>query len=481
MRSWRQGAGCGEIEEVAVAKAAPIVETVVTGEAPAAGMPGAPASGGGERRVSRISANPLLEYVAGGSYAWTASFLRSLPFAIDDVTRDFGDDLYERMLLDPQVASSVNTVKMGVLSSTMRLLPAGDSPIARAACDFCSRCLDELETPLYTVLWNLLDGLALGNKVAEQVYAIRDSRLALAALKVKPRRATAFVTDVYLNLVGVLGLIPGQGAPVLVEGLIGEPARTPHLLPRSKFLVFTFRQRDGDPRGQSILRPAYSAWFLKTQMWQEYLKYLTQFAGPSLIGFTPEEAQQTVQTDSLGNIQTDANGSPIYLNPEQAMLAALQTFRNGTAAVFPFGSRVEPLQMAGDGGAFLQAIGLFNSEIDRAVTGQTLATQEGEHQSRAASAVHQDVLGLVVRAGKHALETALQRDVLRPLTVLNFGGAAADLTPRPTLADTESQDFADTAASIAALQTSGYLAASQYAALDAMLGLPERKEEPEQI
>lgn len=61
------------------------------------------------RKVSQIQANPKFEYVSGGSWSWTASYLRSLAWYIDDTTRDLGDDLYDRMSLDPQIADGHQT------------------------------------------------------------------------------------------------------------------------------------------------------------------------------------------------------------------------------------------------------------------------------------------------------------------------------------------------------------------------------------
>jgi hypothetical protein len=61
------------------------------------------------------------EYVAGGALGWYGPYVRSLPWTIDDVTRDFGDDLYERMLYDAQVAACVQVLKASVLESGMVL------------------------------------------------------------------------------------------------------------------------------------------------------------------------------------------------------------------------------------------------------------------------------------------------------------------------------------------------------------------------
>ena len=60
--------------------------------------------------------------------------------------------------------------------------------------------------------------------------------LVLQAVKVKPRRATAFVVDSYLNVRGLVGVQAGSGA------LAGTVLNTNDVLPREKFLCTRFAQ-----------------------------------------------------------------------------------------------------------------------------------------------------------------------------------------------------------------------------------------------
>src|SRR5690349_13463040 len=51
-----------------------------------------------------LPGDPKKEYAAGGTEnVWLTSYARALPHYIDDLTLDFGPDLYVRMLRDPQV------------------------------------------------------------------------------------------------------------------------------------------------------------------------------------------------------------------------------------------------------------------------------------------------------------------------------------------------------------------------------------------
>ncbi len=473
------------------------------------------------------------EYVSGGGHIFLSNYLRSLPQYIDDTTRDLGDDLYERMLLDPQVNSCLRTIKLSVLANGIRLNPAveldnlegesdddpeqiqeGNQPrdhigrwrtktndelvadqlseeddlkakqaivegkMAAEICDFCTDVLEHLEgRPFLDICYEMLDGMALGNKVAEQVYDLDTDpegrqRLYLKKLKVKPRQSTSFVVDPYNNVLGLLAILPGKGFPVTVGSVIGTPDHMPNLLPREKFAVFAWGQNNSDPRGSSILRAVYNPWWVKMQIWGEYCKYLAQFAGPGLVGTTSQDAFDRQPTDSLGN---PIPGAPL-ITPEQAMLSALQGFRSSSVIALPHGSDVKPINVGGDGEAFLKGLELCNKEISKGILCQTLATEEGLHQAKAAADTHQDVLDMVVYHAKLMLETMIRRDILEPLVKYNYGHEAARrLTPKVLLTASQQHNWAKDATAVSALMSSQYLDPSQFQEMDARLGLPQRK------
>lgn len=435
-----------------------------------------------------IRANPLTEYVAGGvggSGNWFINYSRSLPWAIDDVTQDFGDDLYTRMMMDAQVASAVNVLKASILEDGLHVEPAVDDgdadgyELSAEIADVAQRMLADLEPDTDTVLWNMLDAVALGNRVAEQVYRLDRTytgrqQLVLESLRVKPRHATAFVVDAYMRMIGLFAAIPGVSW-VMQQQMLIDTVNAVNLLPRDKFLIYSFRPINEDPRGTSLLRPAYTPWHLKQQILREHVKYLTQFASPSLIGYTSQDAHTRQATDAYGNLLLDGSGNPLpALSPEQSLTASLTDFKNGVALGLPFGSKVDIIMSQGDGAAFRAAIDGYNRDITHAVLSQTLATNEGEHQARAAAETHKDVQDTIVRQAKRSLEHAVRRDVLRPWVRYNYGDRSIALTPRCTLGRVEQPDIAALMTAIAELQKSGYIQPSQYAAIDTMINLPVR-------
>jgi len=454
------------------------------------------------------------EYVTGGSTFYQPSaYLRSLPAQIDDLSEQFGLEVYDRMLTDSKVSSSYNLWKLSVLSQDLRFIPTvsdQEEPgyeTAQDITDFCERNWNQMDTPQDAVLWSMADGAAYGNKVAELVYYYPESgqdqgKLCLKAIKPKARGATAFVVDAYGNTVALFGLYPGFGITSLIPmGLIAiTPSYTqsqglsvaqlnklakskkiqpPNLMPREKFMIYTFRPINTDPRGTSMLRAAYTPWWVKVQTIYEYQKYMGRFASPSIVATTPEGAQNVPLTDGLGNPILDASGYPIVDNPNEKQMQALLALENGTVVSLPYGSTVNPLYVGSQAGdPYLKAIEYSDKQIDAAITGQTLATGEADHQTGAATNAHADVKGQTVLYGKMSICRSIKKDVLYNLVKYNYGeDAARKYTPDVSLTEAESSDYSTLWAGVGGLWKSGYLDVSQQPKLDAMVGLPERSQQ----
>jgi hypothetical protein len=464
------------------------------GMAEAASPPLPPAANGAPRvtvpapaqgpRVINLAALAK-EYVAGAAFQAAADYLRSLPAYIDDVSRDLRTDLYDEMLrTDPVIASSARMVKQSVLSDGITLRPAvddEDDPLhddAKAVCDFCTWVASNLRTPAEEVSEDLLSGMFLGNKLAEQVYARLEGGKypglwALDRVKPKPRESVRPVVDAYGNFVAVQARIPGDGLLSVVGGgqQISDPKSVRNLLPRSKFAAFVWEPKDADPCGTSILRPCYVNWWQKLQVLGSWLQWLAQCATPMLIGVVGPNADAQVPVDALNNPTGDT--AP---NPVQQLLNLLIQARSGNALALPTGTTVQWLTPPGRADQFVAALKYHDDCMTRAITLQTLATQDSEHNTRAASQVHQDTLGVGVRKARGVLGRVWTWDVWYWLTYWNFGKAQADaLCPRAVLAPVEQHDRQS---QLPAYASVGYqLAPSQLQAVDEELGLPQRTPE----
>lgn len=411
--------------------------------------------------VQPAKAKLTQEYVTGGPLVWYGARVQTLPPYIDDLTFELGDDLYERMLNDPMVNASLTILRASILEESATLVPAIDDSSAdgyQQSADlvpWCQAVIDDLEIALDDVLFDLLGCLAFGSRVAEQVYEndstyTGNAQIILRALKVKPRTATAFVVDPYMNVLGLLGQVEGR----------------PMTLDRDRFAVLSFRPVNSDPRGSTLLRAAYNGYELKMRTWPEYLRYLVQFASPSLFGTTAPNAAD----EPLYNEAGQPTGS--FITAVEALLEKMLLYQNGSAMAAPNGTAVNAMWSQGEGKAFLEAFRLFDRQIAMGIVGQTRALLEAEFGSKADSSTANDILTTLVRQMKRAVCRMLRTDVLRLLVRYNFGPAYERLTPYVTLGETEPQDWS---ARMTAAAGAGYLLdPSQWPGIDELLNLPPR-------
>jgi hypothetical protein len=437
----------------------------------------------------------MRERVVGSAVSTIGRQLRGLPWAFDDLTRDFGDDIYERMQLDAQVTAVVNILRAAIIEEGVRLAcPVMDEgadgyELGQEIAAFCESVLADLQLPLDDVLWDMLGAIALGSRVAEEVwnlvpatsYALPGTSpvsktqdlLVLSALKPRPRRSTAFVVDPYNNVQGLLARQVGSGGTITATVVAETPSQIPNLIPRDKFAVLTFRPKDADPRGSPCLRSAYTPWFSKMEIWQEFLRYLAQFASASIYAVASEQAT------NKGIEVTLDDGSKVVKSAVEVLADTLLAYRNGSALAVPYGTILGALAVSGNGEAFHAGFTFCDNQITIAVLNQTLATREAQYQAKASSETHQNTLTTLQRQAKRSVCTMLRRDVLRPLVEYNYGPEAArQLCPMVSLGEVEQWDFAKMATAIAALAKSSYLDPSQYAGTDKMLNLPPRAAEP---
>lgn len=440
------------------------------------------------------SSRATKEYVARSGGAFWANYrgkLQVLPRPIDDLDMELGTDKLRLMMMDPQINSSIYLAALAATSRGLRIKPRitdkKDPRYASAVqmqrfVEYNIACLDTSFTE--TLVDMLVGCLVNGNCVAEQTYDIKeggewDGKTVLCSIKPKPPEVYAFLVDQFGNNPALAAYKPSGGVfprfvPTnqnqqvvynwgsLTAGDLGKDWR---VVPIQKFAVLSNRRRYSDPRGFSALRPAYSAWYLLMQIWPEYIKYLTQFASPSIVGTLPDKAFKEYN-DETGEFE----------DPLDVLYAELLNFGNGTALALKYGATVDLKWSQGDGTAFTNAINALNHQMVKAILHQLLATEEGKHQARAASTTHQDVLNMMVRGLKNNIVSMIQRQIFKQLILLNYGANAAEnLTPLCTLGDIAPEDRGDM---IQAYAAGGYsIGPSQMPAIDAELELEVRSME----
>ena len=420
------------------------------------------------------------EFVSGGSVqAAILAIRRALPKYIDDLTKTEGADLYERMMGDPIVESSVDTIRLSVLADGVGIVPAVVPPNGFGEIDpkeaadavkaeeyraFIERCFDGAAGDMAS---ELLDCIVYGFKASEITLktgiGVDSGKLVLRSVKGKHTNKIAIIVDDLLNVDGLIGVIHNQVNPLISWGESGfDPDQAPNFIPRWKFALAQFRPKNGDPRGTSILRSSYNAWFIKTQVLPDFFKYLKQFATPGIIGKTPvSDSEFTPKTDSEGAVVTDEFGNPTMITAEMALFNALLTWLNGSVLSVRGGTEIELLKSEGDGKAFLDALDYFDKQIVSGILGTSRATLEGRGGDKGGSAVAQDILGLRVAHLKELISRVIYQDIVRLLIRVNFGEEAVRLAPFIVLKKVEQQDWAKELDSVSNAYAKGVLHDSQ--------------------
>lgn len=449
-----------------------------------------------------LHADLTKEYVPSGSIGYYP-FLRALPAYIDDISQTFGIAVYENMLKDPVVYASERVYNLALLANGWEIVPSLDREeegydIAKKMADFVRADLENLETPYDTILEQHLNAFEFGCSVNELVYKVESGQIHQLDIREKPLQNAVFVADSFNKTVGIMTQrFPGQIYPansyipiefsmqrgtqgadrsdLNKDGSYDLSARIPGFLPRYLFSVLTNEMRYNDERGHSGLRSAYQAWWFKQQIIAEYLSYLSKFGSPSVIAKTAQGQVSETSVDDDLTVQTDDDGNPIVNSPATLLSNAISEMSNGTGLVAPFGTEIDVVQ-PNDTQAFARAIDWCNAEIVRGITYQYLATSEGQHQARAASETHQDILSLGILRRKRWLAAQQQREVYKRLLMYNFditGKKIARFVPKLNLG--YGNGFPMSPDIVARLHQSGYWDNSQLRKLDELIGAPIRE------
>lgn len=405
-------------------------------------------------------------YIASSETFYSLPAYYGLPQTIDDAEERFGLDIYDKMLHDPDLSGFMLGLKSAVLESEVQVLPAVKAPSkfgkqdpgqeakfkkAKEVADFVESCHDLLpytDRPLTETMWDMLEALSHGHRLAEVVFrpeteGVLAGKWVIESLGVKPQSNYAYVCDNNNRVLGVTAKIPGL-APYVRQGLIGDPSNLPNIVPKSKFWHFAPHRRNNDPRGRSLLRGAYVPWKKDQFAHEEEAKFLTQFAGGMITAELPEKVPDGKYTHPT------TGASLSFADYVGYMLSQLG---NGQYGVFPNGCAVEIHQPSNDGKAFDLAFQRNRQAKAMAVTSSIRAFLEAQHSSKADSESADDSLFRFIRVIRYSLCQSYRMGVLYQLVKANFGKEAAlDFLPEIRMAGAQEADFTDTAAGLASLK-----------------------------
>lgn len=389
--------------------------------------------------------------------------------------------------LDAEIESDVSILADSVFSDGLEIVPAimdeedEESTTAAEIADFMRVAISDAQRPFESVLKEMFKGaFYYGTKVGEIVLRLQtdarvDGKLVLDRINAKPPSATAFVTDRFYNVLGLVGARrPGQ--TIVTTGSVS--LSKDEIIPREKFLILSFELENNDPRGLSQVRAAFEPYCDKKLSREQWKEWRRTSAIPKKVGITPEKAIDVTVKNSDGSPLIE-DGVPKVITAQKALMNSLEGFANNSAITAPYGTDIKQLEVSGKGEQFVQHFKSCNGEIRKVILGDSLITGEADKDARAARESSKDVSDIKKQALRSVVEQAVERDVFQLLTVVNFGADKAHLTPKCFLGDTEATDWAT---DLNAASKAGYsFAPEHFKQLDAQFGVEPRQEQPDAI
>lgn len=368
-------------------------------------------------------------------------FLKTLPNAFDDLTCDFGIEAYRRMLQDNEVSAAFKVLILAITAQGATVDPCVDPDDknhakAKQYAEFFDRQIKNLSKPFSETLEEMLDALSEGSSITEVMTdLIEDGEdkglIGIKSLSKKPLENSRFLIDAYNTVAGIMPIRIGTHMPYRTQiplNMDGKTTDAEWVLRRDKFVIFTYEPQSNDPRGRSLLRSAYAAWYAKECVLKAWLQFVGLSADPILAVTAGEEAGDIC-------VQDPETGEEITYKATEYLSMLIRDAKNGSRIALPSGAKMDTVATANVGVAFEKFIDWCDKAILRAILNQHLATGEGEHQARSAAEVHKDTLSLQIVRIKNRLCDRIREDLFKPLMIRNFGEESAVLTPVLNLGD----------------------------------------------
>lgn len=426
-----------------------------------------------------ITAADLSQKYLGAGLVGYAAYLEVITNATaNDLILKHGYDIFRQMQADSEVNASITAFVQAPNSQPSEVNPQlfkGEEgyELAKEISDFVAWNFRRINVDE----WKrdaLRTAIVFGNSVSEidwdtAQYGPYQDKFIIKRLRRQEPENYGFIMDRWGEVYGVAPINNAAGTFFPLGNLIPLEDRHATILagavPRYKLSIWTWDKKGTDPRGTSMLIPAYVPWWGKQRAIEEWSCWLGRYAQPSIWA--------TPGPNAVPLCVTNANGSQTITQPTELLLQALLQFRSGSALALPFGSVVNLLKAEGSIEPFLKSIETFNTEITRAILGQHLATSEGSVAGKAGAQLHAYILRQLISYGRQIMSARIQEDLIKPLVQANYGIVDDKYYPVVNLGDDDG--FPPTITEVAVLFQAGYFSEDQLAYVDRKLGFPVRQ------
>lgn len=296
----------------------------------------------------------------------------------DFMLRREGKDIkvYKELLVDPHLWACIQSRKSGVLSLEWEI-DRGKNKTQQA--QIIEKFLKSID--LYSVIAGILNAPLFGFQPIEIIWQKQGNLILPYDLKIKPQEWFCFDDNNRLKF-------------RTKENYYGEE------LPEKKFLCPQSNPSYENPYGERALSRVLWPISFKRGGMTFWVKFSEKYGMPFLIGKYPSgSSQATIDkiADTLDQMVQDA------------------------IAAIPDNSRIEVLESknSASGDSYEKLIDKMNSEISKAILGQTLTTEIGSTGSYAASNTHMSVRKDIIDADKKLVEKTLNQ-LIQWIYEINF-------------------------------------------------------------
>jgi phage gp29-like protein len=260
-----------------------------------------------------------------------------------------GLELFEEMRSDDQVSAELQIRNSKAAAAPFSIIvPGGDDSDLKQAVE-----LEKQIDPIYRkIVEEIQDAIMMGYAVIELNWQVINNRVELPGVYGHKQKEFTFTTEKEL----IMTTEEGKQVPV-------QPDRV---------IVATFRERKGNPFGNSLCNELFFPWFFKKHDWIYWGNYLEKFGQPTAIGYYPPGTHKDKQ---------------------QLLLEALQAIQNDMAVIMPADMKAEFLEAKRGGSAdgYKDFYRTCNTQISKVINLSTLMANESEFGTRAQAQVHEDI------------------------------------------------------------------------------------------
>jgi len=273
----------------------------------------------------------------------------------DVILRKLGrsQEVFDSIISDAHVIGELRSIRSGLIKFEYRLQAGGDSPADIRALELCQQVMNRKPAngmQWTDVFWNMAHAVFKGSQAHEVIWKREGQFLVPDKIIDRPQRRFLFTQDNELRL---------KTKEHPVNGIA---------LDQYKFLLTRHMPSYENPYGVALLSSCFWPYTFKHSGFKYFMKFVEKYGIPWAIGKYPQ-------------------GTPLEVQNELA--DALATMVEDAVAAIPDAGEVELLEHTHSGELVQQQlINMCNSEMSKALTSQTLATEIQGEGSRAASETH---------------------------------------------------------------------------------------------